>query len=320
MPPGNYHYYGDQMETVHQLEIEPEMSVDALVRGMSRCGFGARRLSEAVDIYESMLLEDYTKFLALSGAMVPAGMRNVVSELIQKGHVDVLVTTGANLVHDIIESFGHHCLGNAQSDDSSLRAQGLSRIYDVFIGDDDFVHFEELMQNILPERAEAISGTELMRSLGSQISDEKSILRSAYEADVPVFCPAISDSMIGLQAWLRGQTRKLTLDAFADIKQIVDICYESRRAGALIVGGGVPKNFTLQSMLVTPKSFDLAIQLTTDTPENGGLSGATLSEAVSWGKISAGARYVTVYGDATITFPLMVAATMERLGKRGHEN
>jgi deoxyhypusine synthase len=84
----------------------------------------------------------------------------------------------------------------------------------------------------------------------------------------------------------------------------------------MIIGGGVPKNFALQSMLVTPKSFDLAIQLTTDTPENGGLSGATLSEAISWGKISAGARYVTVYGDATITFPIIAAATLSGLAKR----
>ena len=157
-----------------------------------------------------------------------------------------------------------------------------------------------------------------MSHLGRQISDERSILRSAYDMKVPVFCPALPDSMIGLQAWMFSQTKKLTVDAFADIKEIVDICYDSENSGIVIVGGGVPKNFALQSMLVTPKSFDLAIQLTTDTPENGGLSGATLSEAISWGKISEKASYVTVYGDATITLPIMVAATMERLerGKR----
>ena len=149
-----------------------------------------------------------------------------------------------------------------------------------------------------------LSGTEFLRILGSKITDSKSILRSAYDCDVPVFCPALSDSMIGLQAWLHSQTKRLSVDAFADIKQIVDICYESPKAGIVIIGGGVPKNFALQSMLVTPNSFKLAIQLTTDTPENGGLSGATLSEAISWGKVSAEARYVTVYGDATITFPL----------------
>lgn len=301
------------MDVVHQLQIESVMSVDTLVKGMSHCGFGARRLSEAVAIYEKMLSGDFTKFLTISGAMVPAGMRNIVSDLIRKGHVDVLVITGANLVHDIIESFGCHCLGTPESDDAALRAEGVSRIYDVFLRDQDFAAFEDLMQKIIPETDKILSGRELMAILGSRIKDERSILRSAFDMNVPVFCPALPDSMIGLQAWMFSQTKKLTVDAFADIKEIVDICYESPRSGILIVGGGVPKNFALQSMLLTPNSFDLAIQLTTDTPENGGLSGATLSEAVSWGKISENARFVTVYGDATITLPMLVAATLERI-------
>ena len=301
------------MDIVHQLQIEPRMSVDLLVTRMKDCGFGARRLAEAVAIYEKMLSGDFTKFLTISGAMVPAGMRNIISDLIRKGHVDVLVITGANLVHDIIESFGCHCLGTPESDDAALRAEGVSRIYDVFLRDQDFAAFEDLMQKIIPETDKILSGRELMAILGSRINDERSILRSAFDMNVPVFCPALPDSMIGLQAWMFSQTKKLTVDAFADIKEIVDICYESPRSGILIVGGGVPKNFALQSMLLTPNSFDLAIQLTTDTPENGGLSGATLSEAVSWGKISENARFVTVYGDATITLPMLVAATLERI-------
>jgi deoxyhypusine synthase len=301
------------MQMVEQLEIEPGMSVNALVQRMGRCGFGARRLAEAAAIYEKMLCGDFTKFLTVSGAMVPAGMRAIVSDLIRRGHVDVLVITGANLVHDMIESFGGHCLGNSDSDDAALRAEGKSRIYDVFLRDEDFAGFEELMQSILPEGDRPISGRELLAILGGRIEDRGSILRSAYDKGVPVFCPALPDSMIGLQAWMFSQTRKLTVDAFADIKEIVDICYESRAAGIVIVGGGTPKNFALQSMLVTPRSFDLAIQLSTDTPENGGLSGATLSEAVSWGKVSEKAEAVTVYGDATITLPLLAAAALERL-------
>jgi deoxyhypusine synthase len=301
------------MNRVRQMEIVPGMSVEALVDGMEHCGFGARRLADAAKIYEEMLSDGYTRFFTLSGAMVPAGMRNIISHLIRQSHINVLVTTGANLVHDIIESFGFHCLGTPESDDAALRAEGISRIYDVFLRDEDFIRFEELMQSILPDTAKTLSGAELMEHLGSQISDGRSILRSAYDLGVPVFCPALSDSMIGLQAWLHSQSKRLTVDAFADIKQIVDICYESQKSGVVIVGGGVPKNFALQSMLVTPRSFDLAIQLTTDTPENGGLSGATLSEAISWGKISAGAKYVTVYGDATITLPVMVAATLSKM-------
>jgi deoxyhypusine synthase len=304
------------MEIVHQLQIEPGMSINSLVKGMGHCGFGARRLSQAMNIYEEMLKGDFTKFLTVSGAMVPAGMREIISGLIRGRHVDVLVVTGANLVHDIIESFGCHCLGSAESDDAALREEGKSRIYDVFLRDEDFAAFEELMQRILPDTEKVLSGRELLRTLGSGIDDPRSILRSACDMNVPVFCPALPDSMIGLQAWMHSQTKKLTVDAFADVKEIVDICYACQRSGILIVGGGTPKNFALQSMLLSPRSFDLAIQLTTGTPENGGLSGATLSEAVSWGKISDKARHVTVYGDATITLPLLVAGTLEGLEKR----
>lgn len=303
------------MEIVHQLQIEPGMSINSLVKGMGHCGFGARRLSQAMNIYEEMLKGDFTKFLTVSGAMVPAGMREIISGLIRGRHVDVLVVTGANLVHDIIESFGCHCLGSAESDDAALREEGKSRIYDVFLRDEDFAAFEELMQRILPDTEKVLSGRELLRTLGSGIDDPRSILRSACDMNVPVFCPALPDSMIGLQAWMHSQTKKLTVDAFADVKEIVDLCYACQRSGILIVGGGTPKNFALQSMLLSPRSFDLAIQLTTDTPENGGLSGATLSEAVSWGKISEKARHVTVYGDATITLPLLVAGALHGLEK-----
>jgi deoxyhypusine synthase len=315
----NYYYQGEKMGTVKQMEISPGMSVNSLTDGMMHCGFGARRLGEAVNIYQTMLSDDYRKFFALSGAIVPAGMRNIISMLIREGHVDILVTTGANLVHDMIESFSNHCLGSSDSDDVELRDAGFSRIYDIYLKNEDFIGFEELMQSILPDKKEVLSGREFIRLLGSKIEDKKSILRSAYDQNVPIFCPAVADSMIGLQAWLHSQSRNLHVDVFADIKEIVDICYQSSKSGIIILGGGVPKNFALQSMLVTPKSFDLAIQLTTDTPEAGGLSGATLSEAISWGKLSSTARYVTVYGDATINFPLLVAATISKMENK-HQN
>ncbi len=305
-------------DAVRQMDIEPGMSVEVLVERMGGCGFGARRLALAVDIYEEMLSSRCTKFLTLSGALVPAGMREIVSGLIRRGHVDVLVTTGANLVHDIIETVGPHLLGNPDAEDSCLREEGLSRIYDVYISDDQFIKFEEIMQAALPDRAEPISGPDLLRCLGPTIDDRRSILRSAYDMGVPIFCPALADSMIGLQAWLHRQTKKLRLDPLAELNELIDICYESERSGIVILGGGVPKNFCLQAMLVTPRSYELAIQLTTDHPEAGGLSGATLSEAVSWGKIAPSARFVTVYGDATINLPILVSATLSRLANSNH--
>ncbi len=295
---------------IRHAKIGRDMTVSELVEAFSGCAFGAGRLFEAVDIYREMVNDrECTKFFGLAGAMVPAGMRQVVSGMIRDREIDILVTTGANLVHDIIESMGlHHYKGTDAADDVQLKHDAVNRIYDVFLPEHHFTDFEEKLQSIFREIPENLSITELLSHIGAKLDDDDSILKSAYDMGVPVYCPAIQDSIIGLQAWLYKQTKPLNVDVFADMRGLIDRCYEAKRAGVLIVGGGVPKNFILQSMLVTPRSFDYAIQLTMDRPETGGLSGATLDEARSWGKIGEKARSVTVYSDATITLPIIVAA------------
>lgn len=295
---------------IRHAKIAQDMSVSQLVDSFSGCAFGAGRLSEAVDIYREMITDsECTKFFGLAGAMVPAGMRQIVSDLIRDRQIDILVSTGANLVHDIIESMGlRHYKGNEAADDIQLKHNAVNRIYDVFLPEQHFSELEEKLQSIFKEIPEKLSITELLSHIGAKLDDDDSILKSAYDMQVPVYCPAIQDSIIGLQAWLYKQTKPLNVDVFADMRGLIDRCYEAKRAGVLIVGGGVPKNFILQSMLVTPRSFDYAIQLTMDRPETGGLSGATLDEARSWGKVGEKARCVTVYSDATITLPIIMAA------------
>ncbi len=296
---------------IRHAKITQDMTVSDLVYSFSGCAFGAGRLYEAAEIYREMLNDtDCTKFFGLAGAMVPSGMRQIVSDLIREGNIDILVTTGANLVHDIIESMGlHHYKGTDAVDDVQLKHEAVNRIYDVFLPEQHFVKFEEKMQSVFREVPNKLSITELLSRIGATLDDEGSILKSAYDMHVPVYCPALQDSIIGLQAWLYKQTKQLNVDVFDDMRGLIDRCYEAKRAGVVIVGGGVPKNFILQSMLVTPRSFDYAIQLTMDRPEPGGLSGATLDEARSWGKIGENARSITVYSDATITLPIIVAAT-----------
>lgn len=301
-------------------KIVPGMSVDELVREYSGCAFGAGRLAEAVDIYYEMLAsEKTTKFFGLAGAMTPAGMRQIVADLIRDGHIDVLVTTGANMVHDTVEALGlHHYKGNEHVNDIQLRNECIDRIYDVYLPDGHFTDLEEFLQEVyagLPQ--EKLSIRQVLTEIGKNLDDDSSILKTAAEMGVPVYCPALQDSVIGLQAWLHKEgNSSFTVDAFADMHEFMDICYEAESAGALLIGGGVPKNYILQSMLVTPKSFDYAIQLTMDRPETGGLSGATLDEAQSWGKVGEEASSVTVYADATITLPLMVAAVRTRLSEK----
>ncbi len=295
---------------IKHAKITPDMTVSQLVDSFSGCAFGAGRLSEAVDIYREMVSDrECTRFFGLAGAMVPAGMRQIVSDLIRDGDIDILVTTGANLVHDIIESMGlHHYKGTDATDDVELKHRAINRIYDVFLPEEHFARLEEKLQPLFRDLPERLSITEMLSHIGENLDDDNSILKSAFDMDVPVYCPAIQDSIIGLQAWLYRQTKPFNVDVFADMKFLIDRCYEADRAGVLIVGGGVPKNFIFQSMLVTPRSFDYAIQLTMDRPETGGLSGATLDEARSWGKVGENARAVTVYSDATITLPMIVAA------------
>ena len=321
-----------RLKEVRSVRIATNMGVDGLVRELRDCAFGAGRLAKAVDIYESMLKENTTKFLGIAGAMVPAGMRDVIARMIREGYVDVVVTTGANLVHDLIEALGEHHYkivegyANADTalDDVWLREHGRDRIYEVIVHDTAFVRLEDFLRHVFDKLAredenKRYSIRELLKEIGENITDRDSILRSAVDSGVPVFCPAISDSMIGLHAWIYKQICPLKVDVFDDMKELIGIFCDAERAGAIILGGGVPKNFIFQSALVAParedgrEGFDYAIQITTNTPEDGSLSGATLEEAKSWGKVGSNAKAVTVYCDATIALPIIIAALHERV-------
>jgi deoxyhypusine synthase len=303
-------------EPVTQIHLNPKMTVNELVTAMGKAGaYNGGSLYRAVEIYDQMLRDPQTtKFFGLAGAMVPAGMGGIVADLVRDGHIDVLVSTGANLTHDIIEAIGcRHFHGTAFCSDVELRHDEINRIYDVFLPNEAFGHFEEFMQGVLNELEPntTISICDLLRHIG--MCTTSGILHTAARKGIPVYCPAVLDSMVGLQYWLFSQTTRVTVDAFADMPALMERCFSAKKAGAILVGGGVPKNFILQSMLMTPNGFSYAVQLTGDRPDLGGLSGATLDEARSWGKITEEAQAVTVYGDATITLPVIVAAVMERM-------
>ncbi len=321
-------------DPIGHVEVEAGMSVGDLVDAYGHGGVGAQTLHEAVDIYAEMLdREDVTNFFGLAGAMVPAGMRDIVENLIRDGHIDALVTTGANLTHDAIEAIGgkhHHgreCSGGKtmREHDETLREEGVDRIYNVYLPQEHFALFEDhLRSEVFPplESEGVVSIRRFTEELGransgvneSEAIDERAgIAAAAYEHDVPVYCPAVQDSVLGLQAWMYSQTTSFSLDALADMTHLNDLAFESEKAGAMVVGGGVPKNYVLQTMLVAPDAYDYGVQLTMDPPQTGGLSGATLDEARSWGKLEPSARNVSVYADATITLPLVVAGARERI-------
>ena len=305
-------------DPVRQVRIRPGITVGELVRELEGSGaFNGGSLAKACGVTEAMFRDGKaTTFMGLAGAMVPAGMGGIVSDLIDRGYVDILVSTGANLVHDMVEAIGcRHYHGSAECSDNELRRQGINRIYDVYVSDETFTQFEEFIQGVFGRLGEGtvISTSGLLAMVGEHLPS--GILATAARKGVPVYCPAVQDSVFGLQFSLFSQTHRVVVDAFGDMKGFLDRCFTAERAGALIIGGGVPKNFIFQGMLLAPHGFSYAVQLTGDRPDLGGLSGATLDEARSWGKLTSDARGVTVYGDATITLPILAAAVLERLSR-----
>lgn len=297
-------------ERIYPFNIRKDMHVSDLIKEYQKGVFGAGKIAEAVEIYTEMV-HACKIFLGLAGALVPAGMGKIIADLIRDDMVDVIVSTGANVTHDLIEAFGGSHVKGIKKRDWELREKGIDRIYDAFIKDESFILFEERIQEILRE-ARLGSVSELLKEIGKRLESPDSFVRQAYLKDVPIFVPAFTDSILGLQTFLHSQDHNYQLDHLKDIGFIVELA-STRHAGAILLGGGVPKNFILQSMLMSEHSFEYVIQITTDRPEYGGLSGATLEEAISWGKVRKESRLCTVYCDITIAFPLIVAGVRDRL-------
>jgi len=312
---------------VKHMKINGTLTVNQLMQQFQGSGsFGAGRISRACNIYEKMLRDkDCTVFLALSGAVVPAGMRTLITDLIRKRLIDVIISTGASMVHDTIEALdGHHYKGSWTADDSELYRYHIFRIYDVFVPEEDYVKLDykvsEMFREIAAERnGESLSSNMFAWELGKKLKDPSSILHAAYEEDVPIFIPAVRDSEFGyvhlLHALHENQKHVLKVDAFKDVPLLCEICRKSPKNGMIVIGGGVPRNTVQSAAIAANKGMDYAVVITMDRPETGGLSGSTLRESISWGKVKGEADKVMVIGDALVMFPIIVASVVERLGK-----
>jgi len=298
------------------------MSAGALVREMGATGvLGGGRVGAAVDVLTGMFGSgEFTNFLTLAGPMVPSGFRLLIVDMVERGFIDAIVTTGANLTHDVIEAFGlRHYQGSFQADDRKLLRQGYSRIADIFVREEAFekldVKVRKILKKIPPDERRNMAYSDLLAKVGSRLNDTNSILWKAAHSNVKVFSPGLLDSILGLSIWSFSQTETLQLNPLLDVTRMVEMCMTSKKLGVLIVGGGLPKHNTLLASVLR-EGVDAAVQITADRPEPGGLSGAPLAESISWRKIRKGGRFVDVYGDATVCLPLIMAAVLERVKRR----
>jgi deoxyhypusine synthase len=309
------------MKPVEQMRVHPHMTVDELIQQMDNCGtLGAGRIGLAARILTEMLSdEECTVFLSLAGPLVPGGLRQIIGELVDRGYIDAIVTTGANIVHDVIEALGyHHFVGSFFADDSELHKRGIGRIGDVYVELKAYEAVEKLVRQVLDEINEEerrrLALQHFLNRISEKLQDKTAILSRCKARNVPIFSPGFLDSMIGLNLWTYSQTKVLTIDLLQDLKNLMQLGLDAKRSGAIILGGGTPKHHALMANILGG-GVDLAVQITMDRPEAGGLSGAYLEEAISWGKIRTKGKHVTVIGDATVCFPMVVSSVLERISK-----
>lgn len=311
------------------IKIDPDKTVSELVSEMALTGFQGRKLGEAADAWTAMLKKrEIVIWMGVAGAMVPAGMRELITYLIRRRMIDVLVTTGATLYHDAYESIGgKHFLGTDQIDNVMLRRHRIDRVYDVYADERKFYQLDVMIEKEFSSRLQPgrpYSSREVMHEFGKWVSEmaggRDGICISAYESGVPIFVPAFCDSGMGFSLMFSNRRRKrhIIVDHMRDVDESSRITEKSRNTAVIIVGGGVPKNFIQQTAVIASyqtrhdRTHNFAIQFTTDVPQWGGLSGSTFEEAQSWGKYNARATMVQCFADATISLPVVVQALSQR--------
>lgn len=320
-----------QQQPIQQLSLGHSGGVRDYVEMLAGGSYQGRELGRALHVFDRMLDTKCVIFLALAGAMVPAGMRGLITDLLEQRLIDGIVTTGANAIHDIVESMGqpHYAIDPATVDDSKLGELKLNRVYDTLMPEQGFVEAEHLLLDLFQklDQTRPYNTRELLHALGSMLSEKglgKGMVTTAARLALPIYCPAIADSELGIDL-LYGRlqrNQRLMIDTIGDIGESSEVVWQSHLAGAevgiITIGGGTPRNFIQQTapcldcMGRPYPGHKFAIGITTDVPYWGGLSGSTFEEAESWRKYNH-PEHATVRADATIAFPLLCMAAFERL-------
>ncbi len=312
------------VKKVEAFKIENGATASRLLEKMEQTAFQGKNLALAARVWEKALREDTTIMMGLSGAMVPAGMRDIVKFAIENKMIDVLVSTGANLFHDAHEALGlYHYQGSANVDDKELLKHKIDRIYDVFASEDEFLEVDAKIRDFSKGVGKSYTTREFLYRLGLYLEKEgkvDTILTKAAQNKFPIFSPALCDSAIGLALAedLAMTGRHVEIDTIRDVVELTSVVSKANETGVIYLGGGIPKNYIQQTEVAYThmedkiKGHKYAIQVTTDNPVFGGLSGCTFDEAQSWGKIAADAEKVMVFCDITIALPLIASAVYER--------
>ncbi|MFO7618119.1 MAG: deoxyhypusine synthase family protein [Thermoplasmata archaeon] len=320
---------------VKQVDMERIQTVEELVTAFQSSSIQSRNLGICASVWERMLKdkERPTIILGLSGPLIAAGQRKVIRDMIKYGLVDAIASTGAVMYQDFYQAMGgKHYMGTPHADDAVLHDLKIDRIYDTYVDEDLFEKTDKYIGKMLEKKLKPglYSSRQILDFLGGIIDDESSILYTARKHGVPIFSPALNDSSIGigLTVYYKDNLKKprVTLDSIKDNFEILKIVALSKKTAAIYIGGGTPKNWVNDAVVMANYTFSreidghsYAIQVTTDSPHWGGLSGSTLEEAQSWGKVNTNATHRTVTMEASIALPLLLGYLLQKKVWKGRK-
>lgn len=309
------------MEYVKDFRWKPGLKVKDLVKAYGQIGFQSIQLYKAAEIIYKMKSEGAKIFLTFTSNLGgTSGLRGFFAQLIELGIPDVIVTTAGTIEEDIMKAVGEKfIISRFEADDIELYEKGMNRIGNLIIMNDSYERLEAWMTKALKEiyeRKRVLSGRELLYELGLRLSDKNSILYQASRRNIPIFCPALMDGAIGFHLYLLKQTHPdFHLDIIDDFRDLMFFTTQDEKKGIIALGGGVSKHFAILSTLINGGA-DYAVYITTSRETSGSLTGATTNEGKSWGKIKDDSDSVTVIGDATILFPLVMSYVLEKLERK----
>ncbi|MBU1864209.1 MAG: deoxyhypusine synthase family protein [Candidatus Omnitrophica bacterium] len=314
---------------IRQIDLTKTKTLNDIIESFKGMSIQARRIGQCADVYENMLSckKRQTVFLGLAGPLIAGGLRKVIRDMIEYGLVDVVVSTGAILYQDLFMAQNYKLYkGSPYADDSYLRRHLINRIYDTYVDDEQFIKLDSWVGSFaetLEQRS--YSSREFLNCLGNALTDKNSILRTAAQRGVPIFAPALNDSSIGIglteyyhNMKKNKQSKCFIIDAIRDNYELTQIVIQSQSTSAVYVAGGVPKNFINDSVVMgyifgkITGGHAYAFQVTTDVPHWGGLSGSTLDEATSWGKINVKAHRAMAFVEPTVSLPLIVGSILHK--------
>ncbi|HEX8668852.1 MAG TPA: deoxyhypusine synthase [Allosphingosinicella sp.] len=302
-----------------------------IVDAMKKMSFTSRDLGRATEIYNTMLADpDCSIVLVIAGSTSAGGCMDLYAELVRNNMVDAIVATGASIVDmDFFEALGHkHYQALEIPDDDTLRSLYIDRIYDTYIDEEKLQETDHTIGDIANSlEPKAYSSRAFIREMGKWLMEhgkkENSLVKLAYEHDVPIFCPAFTDSSAGfglvkhqVDAMKAGRSY-LTIDSIADFRELTDVKIKAGTTGLLMIGGGVPKNFVQDTVVCAEilghdvEVHKYAVQITVADVRDGACSSSTLQEAASWGKVSTAMEQM-VFAEATSVMPLLASDAYHR--------